>query len=508
MPQITITPTYNTSYIFIKPTKRSSSFTNPTRIISQITPFSSSNSPHWTAPEIAEAINGRINKWGPPGTISTDTRDLRPGQWFLPLVGQNYDAHCFITPELSSKGCIGVIGNHVCKDWDMGFVQVDGSTLNSLKQLGHFARKRINGCLIGLTGSVGKTTTRTMIALGLESIGTVYQSHGNWNNEIGVALTLIGMPRNVGFGVLELGMSQKGEMLELARMCRPNVRVILNVGASHLENFASLKEVSMAKGEILRDAMPGDICVLNADDPLVMSLPVPMGVKKVLFGRRKGSDVRLVSAQSIDGGHKVQVVLERSEEVVEFVIPSPGLHLALDACAAAAIATYLGVPLSLFGKSFSKFIPVHGRSELEIAENGIKVVNDTYNASPDSTRSAIDLLRAIECKGRKVAILGDMLELGPKEIMFHELILQHCVDARIDLVALVGKRFSTAAENLNIGQEMKLVCAYDADELASRFSRNLHWDDVVLVKGSRGMQMEKIISFIKSCVLVSHIRTF
>ncbi|KAL2545784.1 UDP-N-acetylmuramoyl-tripeptide--D-alanyl-D-alanine ligase [Forsythia ovata] len=229
---------------------------------------------------------------------------------------------------------------------------------------------------------------------------------------------------------------------------------------------------------------------------------------QVLFGRRKGSDVRLVSAQSIDGGHKVQVVLERSEEVVEFVIPSPGLHLALDACAAASIATYLGVPLALFGKSFSKFIPVHGRSELEIAENGIKVVNDTYNASPDSTRSAIDLLRAIECKGRKVAILGDMLELGPKEIMFHELILQHCVDARIDLVALVGKRFLTAAENLNIGQEMKLVCAYDADELASRFSRNLHWDDVVLVKGSRGMQMEKIISFIKSCVLVSHIRTF
>lgn len=386
----------------------------------------------------------------------------------------------------------------------MGFVQVDGTTLNSLKRLGHRARNRINGCLIGLTGSVGKTTTRTMIALALESIGTVYHSYGNWNNEVGVSLTLIGMPRNVGFGVLELGMSKKGEILELARMCRPNVRVILNVGASHLENFASLEEVSMAKGEILRDAMPGDICVLNADDPLVTSLPVPMGVKKVFFGRRKGSDVRLVFAQSIDGGHKVQVVLERNKEVVKFVIPSPGLHLALDACAAAAVATFLGVPLALFGKSFSTFIPVHGRSELEIAENGIKIVNDAYNASPDSTRSAIDLLRAIECKGRKVAILGDMLELGPKEIKFHELILQHCLDARIDLMALVGKRFLTAAENLNIGQEMKLVCAYDVDKLVSRFVSKLHRDDVVLVKGSRGMQMDKIISVIKSCLLVSH----
>lgn len=137
-------------------------------------------------------------------------------------------------------------------------------------------------------------------------------------------------------------------------------------------------------------------------------------------------------------------------------------------------------------------------------QNGIKIVNDAYNASPDRTRSAIDLLRAIECKGRKVATLGDMLELGPKEIMFHELILQHCLDARIDLMALVGKRFLTAAENLNIGKGKKLVCAYDADELVSKFVSKLHCHDVVLVKGSRGMQMDKIISVIKSCLLVSH----
>lgn len=239
------------------------------------------NSPLWTAPEIAEAVDGNIIRWGRPGSISTDTRTLHPGQWFLPLVGQNFDAHTFITPQLSAKGAVGVIGNRVCENWDVGFVQVDGSTSNALKRLAIFARKRFNGCLIGLTGSVGKTTTRTMIALALESIGSVYQSPLNWNNEIGVALSLVGMPRNALFGVLEMGMSKKGEILELAGICRPNVRVILNVGAAHLENFTSLVEVSMAKGEILRDAMPGDVCVLNADDPLVMSLPVPAGVKKV-----------------------------------------------------------------------------------------------------------------------------------------------------------------------------------------------------------------------------------
>lgn len=248
---------------------------------SQTAPLDSSNLPLWTASEIAEAINGTIIKPGPPGTISTDTRTIQPGQWFFAIAGKNFDAHDFITPELQEKGCLGVIGNRVCKNWEKGFVKVEGNTLNSLKKLAIYARNRFCGCLIGLTGSVGKTTTRTMIALALESIGEVYQSHGNWNNEIGVPLSLIGIPRNADFVVLELGMCEKGDILELASLCRPSIRVILNVGASHLENFGSLEEASMAKEEILREAKAGDICVLNADDPLVMSLPVPLGVKKV-----------------------------------------------------------------------------------------------------------------------------------------------------------------------------------------------------------------------------------
>ncbi|KAA8541465.1 hypothetical protein F0562_025428 [Nyssa sinensis] len=260
----------------------------PTRVLavnlmntcSQIAPSYSPNSPLWTVSEIAEAVNGRIVEWGPPGTISTDTRTLENGQWFFAISGTSFDAHDFITPELYTKGCIGVIGNWVYDNWDRGFVQVEGNTLFALEKMAIYARNRFHGCLIGLTGSVGKTTTRTMIALALETLGPVHQTHGNWNTRIGVALSLIGISRNVQFAVLELGMSAEGEILELARMCRPSVRVILNVGASHLENFSSLEEVSMAKGEILIEAKPGDVCVLNADDPLVMSLPVPVGVKK------------------------------------------------------------------------------------------------------------------------------------------------------------------------------------------------------------------------------------
>ncbi|CAA3009402.1 UDP-N-acetylmuramoyl-tripeptide--D-alanyl-D-alanine ligase [Olea europaea subsp. europaea] len=178
--------------------------------------------------------------------------------------------------------------------------------------------------------------------------------------------------------------------------------------------------------------MPGNICVLNADDPLVMSLPVPVGVKKILLERYR--NVELVSGP-INMEIPYRHIIQPAE--VKFVIPSPGLHLALDACAAAAVATFLGVLLALCGKSFSTFIPIHGR---------------------------------------KVAILGDMLELRPKEIMFHELILQHCLDARIDLMALVGKRFLTAAENLNIDKGMKL---YPTLELFSGNEGMIFWKTIV-----------------------------
>nr|GMD54219.1 UDP-N-acetylmuramoyl-tripeptide--D-alanyl-D-alanine ligase [Ipomoea batatas] len=476
------------------------SFSSPSlthKKISQITFSSPQISQLWTASELAEAVNGRILQWGPPGPISTDTRTLKPGQWFLPLVGPNFDANTFISPQLSAQGCAGVIANRVCENWDKGFVQVGGNTRDSLKTLGMYARNRFKGCLIGITGSVGKTTTRAMTALALKPMGSVYQSPGNWNNETGVALSLIGMPWGSGFGVLELGMSGKGEILELARICRPNIRVILNVGAAHLENFASLEDVSVAKGEILREAKMGDVCVLNADDPLVMKLPVPVGIKKVLFGQKMGCDVRLVSSHMIDGGQRVQIVLEKNYEMVEFVVSGAGLHLAQNACAAAAVASFLGVPLAQVGNALSNFTPVGRRSELEVAKNGVKIINDVYNANPVSTRAAIDLLSAIHCEGKKVAILGDMLELGPKEITFHEMVIKHCYEARFDLVALVGRRFEIAAKNFSGSRGLKVLHAMNAQELASEIVGLLNCDDVVLVKGSRGMRMEVIVEAIK-----------
>ncbi|XP_020256843.1 uncharacterized protein LOC109833538 [Asparagus officinalis] len=385
----------------------------------------------------------------------------------------------------------------MCDDWPAGFIKVEGDTMVALEKLARYARDRFRGLVIGLTGSVGKTTTRTMIAHALESLGNVYQTPGNLNYIVGVALTVSAISLDVAAAVVELGMSgQRGEILKMARMCRPRVRVVLNVGHCHMEHFRTLDDVARAKGELLTEAEPGDICVLNADDPFVMNMPVADGVKKVLFGRRIGCDVRLVLAECVDGGRAVRVVLESKSEMVEFKLHGPGLHLAVNACAAAAVAASLGVPLPQIGKSLSKFRPVHMRSQMEVSQHGITIINDTYNASLPSMIAAINSLSSIDCCGRKIVILGDMLELGEEEGRTHELVLKLCCDACLSIIILVGDRFLSGATSLNLVGRSNIICVPDSAFLVPKVSEFVAPGDVVLVKGSRGMKMEKVVDAI------------
>ncbi|KAK5776436.1 uncharacterized protein LOC108476520 [Gossypium arboreum] len=460
-----------------------------------------SNSPLWTVTDIAQAVGGKIVKWGPPGTISIDTRTIEPGQWFFAITGENVDAHDFITLDLSKSGCVGVIGNRVCENWEMGFVQVDGDTVSSLLKMAAFARNRFVGKVIAVTGSVGKTSTKAMIALALESLGSkVYHSYEHWNNTFGVSLSLITIPRDAGIAVLEMGMNRKGQLLELTRLGRPDIRVILKVATAHLENLVSLEGVAMAKGEMFQEAKPGDICVANADDPFVKSIPVPQGARRVLFGRSLESDVRLVAAERVGSGGSVgvRVVLQKNMEMVEFVIPTLGLHMAVNACAAAAVATSMGVPLSQVGRSLSRYIPVSMRSEFVVAKSGIKIVNDAFNANPVSTKAGIDTLKNIDCDGKRVAILGDMFELGTHEIEYHEEVLNYCLDACIDVVAIAGQRFHLAADNMNLMKKMKVVHAVETENLIPKILNCLNMNDVVLVKGGCQMQMVKVVDAIKA----------
>lgn len=333
------------------------------------------------------------------------------------------------------------------------------------------------------------------------------QTSGNENNAVGVPLTLAAMPSTSAAWVLELGMNQAGEIAELAAVASPTVRLICNVGPCHLAGLGTVENVARAKGELFDSASVGDVCIVNADDAYVAALPVPAGVRVVKFGRKPGSHVRLVSARTVDGGLGVEAVLEHEESRVSVHIRSPGLHLAMNACAAAAAAVALGVPIAPAGRAMERYRPVGARMRLELVPLGrpraaaggttgagpgivmcahasgpalaeahgpdelprgsgagavyfsdggqaavgwgeaIMLIDDVYNANPMSVRAAVELLTVVETGGgRMVAVLGDMHELGPEiSRRLHAEALQLALERGVDLVALVGPEFGAAA---------------------------------------------------------------
>lgn len=486
----------------------------------------------WNAEDIAAAAEGRLIQGGTSGSICTDTRKLVAGDWFLALKGKNFDGHDWIA-NAHSHGCSGLVANTSPAGWDRGFVQVKGDTLLALQRLGSSVRNRFSKPVVGITGSVGKTTSRAMTALALSPLGHVHQTEGNLNNHIGLPLTLLRMPHHSAACVLELGMSQSGEILNLAKIARPNIRVVLNVGPAHLENFSSLEDVAAAKGEIFSGAGAEDICVLNADDPLVMALPLPKGVQRVLFGRTVGCHVRLVSSTVTKGGFASTVLLEQRRlsfnpehyewdssagnpvSRVQFEISSPGTHLGINACAAAAIAISLGVPLADAVASISsKYTPVGMRTRLETesrTEKDLLIINDAYNANPMSMASALRTLQSIDlpCStGRRIAILGDMLELGEdhSHAAHLEIVQLALQEVKVDVLCLVGRAFQTAAGFLDLHQPMmrsnrscEVVVRESSREFADQVVQRLVGPgDVILVKGSRELQMEVVVEALKN----------
>jgi UDP-N-acetylmuramoyl-tripeptide--D-alanyl-D-alanine ligase len=440
------------------------------------------------AAEIARATGGRLVNRGPAGPVGTDTRRIQPGDWFLALAGERFDAHDFLGVADAAR-CAGVIAQRVPEGWTRGFVQVP-DTLVALQDLGRAVRKDCNLPVIGITGSAGKTTTRAMIGCALAPLGRIHQTAGNLNNHIGLPLTLLSAPLDASAWVLEMGMNHAGEIALLQDICRPTIRLITNVGAAHLEGLGSIEGVARAKGELFDGAQPGDICIVNADDAHVASLPIPPGVEVIRYGSSMGVDIRLTDAAVDPATLSTRYRVETPNGVVFGQIPSPGLHLASNACAAIAVALAVHVPNDTLSKSIATYEPVGMRQRVEAGPHGIRVINDAYNANPLSTRAALDTLAAV-AGTRRVALLGDMLELGPGEAEGHRDMLSHALGLKLDLIGVAGPRYTQAA--LGLGVSGKVVCAPDAEALAAAIRTKLAPGDLVLLKGSRGLAMERIL---------------
>ena len=445
------------------------------------------------ASALAIATGGTLVQPGPAGAIYTDSRKVGPGDWFLALRGVRFDAHDFL-PAVGEAGCAGVIAEQVPEGWAHGFVQVRDSLI-ALQDIARHIRRGFAGPVVGITGSAGKTTTRAMVALAIGALGPVHATVGNLNNHIGVPLTHLAAPPTAAAWVVEMGMNAFGEIALLQDISAPTVRVITNVAAAHLEGLGSLEGVARAKGELFDGARPGDVCCINLDDPRIRSLPLPEGVHALTWGSTPDATVHLVAAEVDPTTLSTHFRVQTPSGLVTGRICSPGLHLATNATAAIAVAVALGLDPADACARVSAYVPVGMRQRLQDGPLGTQVLNDAYNANPLSTRVSVDTLAAVTGR-RRIALLGDMLELGPTEHALHLEVLRHALQLGLDLIGTAGPRYAHAREQLlqsgQAGAEA-ILSAPDASTLAATVTSHLAAGDLVLLKGSRGIAMETVL---------------
>lgn len=436
-----------------------------------------------SAQEIAAATGGRLIRSAPPGELLTDTRALRPGSWFVALQGPRFDGHDFLD-KAAEAGAAGAVLSREVPGWTGGLVVVPDTT-QAFGALGCAARRKLPCPVIGLTGTSGKTTTRALIALALSPLGPVHQTVANLNNHLGVPMTLLAAPPSSAAVVVEMGTSGPGEIETLALIAEPSHRLVINIGHGHLEELGDIEGVGREKLAMFATARPGDLALINLDDPRTRAADLPDGVRSLTYGRDEAAAIRLLQLELHPETLSTRVWIQAPSAEVEVVIPAFGVPFALNATAAIAVAEALGVPLAEAAEAMGRYAPVGMRQKIERLTSGALILNDAYNANPDSVKAALSTLAALP--GRSMAILGDMLELGAHEQRLHAEVLDHASSLGVERIWVVGERFARAAESFSGVQ------AADADRVIEALSGTLGPSDRVLVKGSRGMRLERIV---------------
>ncbi len=439
------------------------------------------------AATIAAATGGERLHDGPAGPVGTDSRRVAPGSWFFALSGDKFDGHDFLRVAAASGAAGVVISREPPSGWTTGLVRVR-DTLVALQDLARHARDRFDGPVVGITGSAGKTSTRVMVVEVLRALGAVHHTQGNLNNHIGLPLTLCGTPPDADAMVVEMGMNHLGEIALLQGITRPTVRLVTNVGAAHVEGCGSIDGVARAKQELFDGAHPGDVLCVNLDDPRIAAMPHPPGVRVVTYGTTPEAMIRLTDV-AVDGDRlQTRLRLETPDGAVRVTLDVPGAHLAINAAAAAAVAFALRVPVDTLGPALSRFQPEGMRNRVEDI-GGVAVLDDAYNANPVSMVAALRTVAAL--RGRRFAALGDMLELGEAEAEAHAAVLAEAVELGLDGVLVTGPRMTSAAVP-------PVVAFPDADSLAQALATQLRAGDSLLVKGSRGVRMERVVERLRA----------
>jgi len=422
--------------------------------------------------------------------ISTDTRTLALGELFVALRGENFDGHGFLATAASSGAAAAVVAEDaVVPEAARALPRlVVKDTLVALGALARGHRASLSPVVVAVTGSVGKTSTKELLAAALSPLGPVLKTEGNLNNEIGLPLTLFRLRAEHRAAVLEMGMNHPGEIARLAAIGQPAIGVVLNAREVHLEQLGTVENVARAKGELYFGLPPDGIAVANADDPLVMAQARASGRRVLTFGQGASSDVRLVSADD-RGLRGVELTCHADSRTWKTRLSMLGAHNALNACAALAAAIGAGVRVGDAVEALPHARSAPHRLELVQLADAVTLLDDCYNASPSSMRAALETLRQAAQGRRRAAILGDMLELGPTELDLHRGVGAEC--GGLAWLLCFGPRSVGIAEGAAAVGVPEIGQLEDFNDGLSWVHRHLQAGDAVLLKGSRGMRLER-----------------
>ena len=452
----------------------------------------------WTSIEAAVATGGAsAEPWSASG-VSIDSRSVAPGDLFVALAGPNFDGHDFVADALKRGAAAAMVARSPPGvGADAPLLQV-ADTLAALIELGRAARRRTSARIIGVTGSVGKTGTKEALRRALERQGRTVASAASFNNIWGVPLSLARMPRETAFGVFEMGMNHQGEIDQLTRLVEPDVAVITTIAPAHLGFFPSVEAIADAKAEIFNGMSSKGAAVLNRDNPYFERLAAAArarGLTRIMgFGEHADASVRLIDCHLYSTASAVTAVV--MGEIVDYCVSLPGKHWALNSLAVMAAVKAVGGDISAAAMAMGTMEGLDGRGRrhrVALPGGSFDLIDESYNANPDSMRAALAVLGGSEPQrgGRRIAVLGDMLELGDSASKLHAGLAEPVLAAHVDLVFTVGPEM----ENLDraLPADRRGDHAGTSTELAPRLAAAIRPGDVLMVKGSLGSRMAVIV---------------
>lgn len=449
---------------------------------------------HVLVRDLMEATGGNLIFGNPEASVARiklDSRQVESGDLFVPIIGERVDGHKFIPQVLAAGAAVVLTSEHdeVPEDCKTGSWIRVADTKTALQDIGRYLRARLTLPLVGVTGSVGKTTTREMIAAALSAKYRVYKTPGNSNSQVGVPITISEISEQDEIGVIELGMSEPGELTVIAQIAKIDMAVITNVGITHIEQLGSRENIYKEKMTIQDGLRENGVLILNGDDDMLCDTKGKDGVKTIYYGLGQNCDFRAENINLNDGPAKFTAI--HGEERQEIELGVLGMHNVMNALAAIAVCHENGMTMEEAAQGLKTFHGFKGRQQIHAGAK-YTILDDSYNASPASMKASLDVFKTLKPGSRHVAVLADMKELGDQVMEYHHEVGVHTANTGVDLVVTLGEACHALAEGVKSVSEISVVEFSNKDDMVAYLDANLTEGDCVLFKGSNSMGLSAV----------------